>query len=220
VGDDAKQIARIGKDKGRPPCVTTQLRAMASKLKYIIFWRATIMNSSVPRKGQYHTSTEAVSAHGARTMRALGLCVFFVLGGCGGAQSEPFGSAEAATTTAVQSEEHRVWVTVGERRFAITLNDTEAARAFAAMLPLTIAMADLNSNEKHAELPASLPANASRPGTIRNGDLMLYGTNTLVLFYVTFESSYSYTRLGRVDDPAGLAQALGSRDVRVVFSRN
>jgi len=111
-----------------------------------------------------------------------------------------------------------MWMTVGERRFAITLNDNAAARAFAAQLPLTLDMAELNGNEKHAELPRALPAQASRPGTLRHGDLMLYGANTLVVFYRTFDSPYAYTRLGCVDDPAGLAQALGQRGVRVVFS--
>ena len=109
-------------------------------------------------------------------------------------------------------------MTVGERRFAITLTDSPAARAFAAQMPLTLDMAELNGNEKHADLPKALPTNASRPGTIRSGDLMLYGSDTLVVFYLTFDSSYSYTRLGRVDDPAGLAQALGRRSVRIVFS--
>ena len=113
-----------------------------------------------------------------------------------------------------------MWMSVGERRFAITLTDSPAARAFAALLPLTLDMSDLNSNEKHVSLPRALPANASRPGTIRNGDLMLYGTDTLVVFYLTFDSSYSYTRLGRVDDPAGLAQALGPRNVRIRFSKD
>lgn len=113
-----------------------------------------------------------------------------------------------------------MWMTVGEHRFAITLTDNAAARAFAAQLPLTLDMAELNGNEKHAALPKALPTNASRPGTIRNGDLMLYGPDTLVIFYLAFESSYSYTRLGRVDDPAGLAQALGRRGVRVIFSKD
>jgi hypothetical protein len=113
-----------------------------------------------------------------------------------------------------------MWMTVGDRRFAITLTDNAAARAFAAQLPLTLDMSELNGNEKHADLPKPLPANASRPGTIRNGDLMLYGGDTLVVFYLTFQSSYSYNRLGRVDDPSDLAQALGPRGVRVLFSKD
>jgi hypothetical protein len=128
--------------------------------------------------------------------------------------------AANAVPAFVKAEESRMWMTVGERRFAITLTDNEAARAFAAMLPLTLDMPDLNGNEKHVTLPKALPANPSRPGTIRNGDLMLYGSDTLVVFYLTFNSSYSYTRLGRVDDPAALARALGPRTARVVFSKD
>ncbi len=111
-----------------------------------------------------------------------------------------------------------MWMTVGEHRFAIALADTTAADAFKALLPLTLDMSELNGNEKHARVPQELPANASRPGTIRNGDLMLYGPDTLVLFYRTFDSSYSYTRIGSVGDPAALAQALGRRGVRVNFT--
>ena len=112
-----------------------------------------------------------------------------------------------------------MWMTVGEHRFAITLADTRAASAFSALLPLTLDMGELNGNEKHVTLPHPLPASASRPGTIRNGDVMLYGTDTLVVFYLTFESSYSYTRIGRVDDPAGLPQALGRQSARITFTR-
>lgn len=130
----------------------------------------------------------------------------------------PIAASVQVAQAAVQPEQTRVWMTVGERRFAITLVDNEAARAFAAMLPLTLDMPDLNGNEKHVELPKALPTNASRPGTIRSGDLMLYGSRTLVLFYLTFDSPYSYTRLGRVDDAAGLAQALGRGSSRITFS--
>lgn len=115
--------------------------------------------------------------------------------------------------------ESRLWMTVGERRMAVTLADTEAARAFAARLPMTLDMTDLNRNEKKFDLPMALPSNASRPGTIRNGDLMLYGSKTVVLFYITFDSPYSYTRLGQVEDPVGLAQALGRGSVKVAFTR-
>lgn len=113
-----------------------------------------------------------------------------------------------------------MWMTVGERRFAITLADNETARAFASRLPLTLDMAELNGSEKHADLAQPLPTNASPPGKIRNGDLMLYGSDTVVVFYLTFNSSYSYTRLGRVDTPLDLAQVLGRGGARVVFSRD
>lgn len=108
-------------------------------------------------------------------------------------------------------------ITIGARHFAITLSDSAASRAFAVQLPLTLRMADLNGNEKHAEIPKALPAKPTRPGTIRAGDLMLYGATTIVLFYKTFDSSYEYTRLGRVDDAEGLVSAIGSGDVRVSF---
>lgn len=113
-----------------------------------------------------------------------------------------------------------MWMTVGEHRFAITLADNAATRAFVTLLPLTVAMNDLNRNEKYATLPQALPAEASKPGTIRNGDLMLYGTDTLVVFYSSFNSTYAYTRLGQVDDTEKLAQALGRRDVQVSFSQH
>ena len=58
-----------------------------------------------------------------------------------------------AGAVSAQPEELRMWMTVGERRFAVTLIDNAAARAFAAQLPLTLAMSELNGNEKHADLP-------------------------------------------------------------------
>lgn len=176
---------------------------------------------SVSRSSQCHTTIENRHARGLWALRGLGLlCSLLGLGACDAAQSGASGSPTVATAAAtVQPEESRMWMTVGERRFAITLADTEAAREFAAILPLTIDMSDLNNNEKHAELPKSLPTNASRPGTIRNGDLMLYGSRTLVVFYLTFNSSYSYTRLGRVDDPADLARVLGRGTAQITFSK-
>jgi hypothetical protein len=154
----------------------------------------------------------------------LGLLGLLALGGCEAGQparsGPPAPVATAAAPPSAIPEETRMWMTVGERRFAITLTDEAAARAFAAQLPLTLDMSELNGNEKHADLPEALPTNAIRPGTIRTGDLMLYGTNTLVVFYATFTSPYSYTRLGRVDDPADLPKALGRRGVRVEFSKD
>lgn len=111
----------------------------------------------------------------------------------------------------------KIKIKVGSQTFTATLLDNNSVNAFKEMLPLTINMVELNSNEKYYDLPNSLPTNSSNPGTIKNGDLMLYGSKTLVLFYKTFSTSYNYTKLGAVDDVNGLATALGSGNVTVTF---
>jgi hypothetical protein len=108
-------------------------------------------------------------------------------------------------------------IKIGNSTFTATLYDNSTVTAFKSRLPMTVTMIELNGNEKYFDLPQSLPTNASNPGTIQNGDLLLYGANTLVLFYKTFSTSYRYTRLGRVDDIAGLVAALGSGSVSVTF---
>lgn len=108
-------------------------------------------------------------------------------------------------------------IKVGSSTFTATLSGNAAAEAFKALLPLTVDMTEMNRNEKYYNLPENLPTSTSRPGTIQNGDLMLWGSNTLVLFYQTFSSSYSYTCIGQIDNPSGLNTALGSGNVTVTF---
>ena len=108
-------------------------------------------------------------------------------------------------------------ITVGGKVFTATLEANDAATAFKGMLPLTIHMTELNGNEKFFDLPDNLPASASKQLTINSGDLMLWGSNTLVLFYKTFSTSYSYTSLGKIEDPNDLSDVLGSGNVMVIF---
>lgn len=91
---------------------------------------------------------------------------------------------------------------------------------FAEMLPLTLDMSELNGNEKYFYLDSDLPAMAEPVGDIRNGDFMLYGANCLVLFYDSFSTGYSYTSLGRVENPEGLSAALGSGGAVITFRKN
>lgn len=46
---------------------------------------------------------------------------------------------------------------------------------------------------------------------------MLYGDNDLVLFYGTFSSPYSYTRLGYIEETVDFAQAVGDGDISVAL---
>ncbi|WP_159456352.1 flavodoxin [Intestinibacillus massiliensis] len=108
-------------------------------------------------------------------------------------------------------------ISVDGKDFTAVLEENALARALAERLPLTVSMGELNGNEKYHYLPESLPTDPERPGTIQAGDLMLYGSDCLVLFYKSFPSSYSYTRLGQITDPAGLAEAVGGGAVEVTF---
>lgn len=111
-----------------------------------------------------------------------------------------------------------ITISVGGQTFSATLLENESARRLTEMLPLTLDMSELNNNEKFFYLDDDLPTDSYQPGQINAGDLMLYGDKCLVLFYQTFSSGYSYTKLGSVDDSAGLAEALGTGSVTVTFS--
>ncbi|MEX6689828.1 cyclophilin-like fold protein [Danxiaibacter flavus] len=113
---------------------------------------------------------------------------------------------------------HKMKVTIGSQTFTALLSDNPASAALIAALPLTLVMTELNGNEKYAKLPNALPAAPANPSTIQAGDLMLWGNNTLVLFYKSFSTSYSYTRIGRIDDVRGLFPAVGSKEITVTFS--
>ena len=115
-------------------------------------------------------------------------------------------------------QERPVWMTVGAARFDVILEDNPTAAAFAHLLPATFEMTELNGNEKLVRLPHDLPSKPILPGTIRAGDVLLYGDNTVVVFYETFQSSYRYTRIGRIPNPDGLAKALGRGNPRVSFA--
>lgn len=116
-----------------------------------------------------------------------------------------------------QYMEIKVSTKIGSAYFTATLQDNDAAKAFMSLLPFTAAMNEHAGNEKYYNLPESLPVDSFRPGTIRTGDLMLWGDDCIVLFYRTFSSPHSYTRIGTIDDPSHLAEAVGEGNITVIF---
>jgi hypothetical protein len=84
--------------------------------------------------------------------------------------------------------------------YTLNLADNATARALAKLFPTFLNFNELNGNEIYAELPESLPVNANVSGDIKTGDVMLYGGNTIVIFYKDFTTEYSYTRLGRIEN--------------------
>lgn len=124
----------------------------------------------------------------------------------------PTGSPEPAG-------DRRLEIAVGGRVFTAELEDNAAADALISLLPAAFDMQELNGNEKYRRIPDfQFPVDPSVPDEIRTGDLYLYQDNCIVLFYETFATSYQYTPLGRILDPEGLAEAVGSGDVTVEMS--
>jgi len=116
-----------------------------------------------------------------------------------------------------QEDKMKIKVTIGNQVFTATMEDNPTAQAFASLLPLTLDMRDLHGNEKFFDLPNKLPTKDKNPGRIQMGDLMIWSSRTVVLFYESFPTSYSYTKIGRVDDVSGLSAAVGSGNVKVTF---
>lgn len=97
----------------------------------------------------------------------------------------------------------------GGAEFRVDTEDNPTAEALLRRLPLRVRLVELNGNEKYCDIGDPLPSRPERVGRIREGDVMLYGDDCLVFFYRDFGTPYSYTRVGRVEDPRGLEHADG-----------
>ena len=109
------------------------------------------------------------------------------------------------------------WLSVGQSTYSATLYENETVKSLVELLPLEVNMQDLNGNEKYFYLSQSLPCNAQTVSQIRAGDLMLFGSDCLVLFYKDFTTTYRYTKIGKLETVDGLEEALGDGAVRISF---
>lgn len=120
--------------------------------------------------------------------------------------------------TVLEETEMKLNVEVNGTTFTATLEDNAAVDAFVEMMreaPVVIEMNDYSGFEKVGPLGTSLPASNSQT-TTQAGDIVLYNSNQIVIFYGS--NSWSYTKLGKIDDLTGWEEALGSGDVTVTFS--
>ena len=91
--------------------------------------------------------------------------------------------------------------------------DTEAAAELRQQLPLARTFTELHGNEKYYKLPKHLTAADEDVREIHKGDVMLFDGQYVVVFYQDFQTTYRYTRLGRVEAANDLDAALGAGDV-------
>ncbi|MCR5207491.1 MAG: hypothetical protein K6C14_03335 [Eubacterium sp.] len=126
------------------------------------------------------------------------------------------------TSEATQSEtkvnEMKVKVSINGKTFSATLADNAAAKELYEIIKsegLTVELSDYSGFEKVGRLGHTLSAN-DKQTTTHAGDLVLYQSNQLVMFYGS--NSWSYTRLGSIDDLSGWEEALGSGNITAEFS--
>ena len=116
-----------------------------------------------------------------------------------------------------QNEEIKINLIVNNKTYSATLENNETTRELTTMFPMTLNMSEMNSNEKYNYLDTALTTNSSRPNRINAGDIKLYGNDCLVVFYKSFNTVYSYTDLGRVDNVNDFVSELGSGSVTITF---
>ena len=134
-------------------------------------------------------------------------------------QSEALTKEETEEVTDKEAES-KMKITVNGKEFYIIKENNETAQALSQALPLSLEMNELHGNEKYYYLDFTLPENAENVKKVNKGDVMLFGDSCLVIFYKSFNTSYSYTRIGKIENADGLEEALGGGNVKIEFFIN
>ena len=113
--------------------------------------------------------------------------------------------------------EEQYYIKIKDKEYQIELESSETANQIKSKLPFTISMKNLNGNEVYYYFDESFKTNQQSVGTINKGDIYLYQDNCLVLFYKTFTTPYTYTKIGKVINPEGLDTLIGSGNVEVMW---
>lgn len=113
----------------------------------------------------------------------------------------------------------RIKLNISQQEYTAILEDNPASRQLMVKFPMTLELEELNGNEKYYQFAESFPADDEEIGQIHAGDIMLFAGQYVVIFYKDFPSQYRYTRLGHIESPKGLAEALGQSKAVVSFQK-
>lgn len=125
--------------------------------------------------------------------------------------------SESEEETGEQAE-MKMNVQIGDYNFTATLENNTAVEELLDMMKegsVTIQMDDYSGFEKVGSLGRSLTTD-NHQTTTSAGDIVLYNGNNIVMFYGS--NSWSYTRIGKIDDLTDWKKALGSGSITAIFS--
>lgn len=117
-------------------------------------------------------------------------------------------------------DSNQIKISLGDAEFTVTLENNESAQALKEMLTngaITLSCSNYGGFEKVCRLGVTLPSNDTQI-TTTVGDVMLYSSNQIVIFYAS--NSWAYTRLGRVDEEYidRLEEILSGNDTEITLS--
>ena len=110
-----------------------------------------------------------------------------------------FLNIESENTTEI-NKVNKIDIIINNKNYELNLEDNNTTKELLKLLPLKMKMDDLNNNEKYVYLDKSLPTDRYNPKNIKKGDVMLFGNNCLVIFYKSFKTNYTYTKIGHIDN--------------------
>lgn len=136
----------------------------------------------------------------------------------GGARNEE----DAGTETADKEEEEKMTMkmTIGDTEVNVSWENNDSVRALMDLCrekPLAVEMSMYGGFEQVGSLGRRLPSNDTYT-TTSSGDIVLYSSNQIVVFYGS--NSWEYTRLGHItdQDQAGMRDLLSGGDVTITIS--
>ncbi len=134
----------------------------------------------------------------------------------GGSQEEE----SAAEETTDNAEEETMKMTIGGTKVNVAWENNDSVRALMDLCrekPLTVEMSMYGGFEQVGSLGRRLPSNDTYT-TTASGDIVLYSSNQIVVFYGS--NSWEYTRLGHITDKdqAGMSGLLSGGDVTITIS--
>ena len=145
----------------------------------------------------------------------LVIIIVFILTGCSLKTNSINKSNENKIKDKSNKEMDSVKVIIDNKEYKMNLEDNETTKSFIKILPKTWKMNELNGNEKYVYLSSPLPASPNVPKIIEKGDVMLFGDDCIVIFYESFKTNYSYTKIGNIEN----LPDLGNSSIEVGFTK-
>ena len=114
----------------------------------------------------------------------------------------------------VEIEENVMKININNEEYVINVENETLMEELFNSLPEKFTMTELNGNEKYYYLNSNMKnANSEAVGQVQKGDVMLFGSDCLVIFYDSFETEFRYTILGHLCDKEYLGK--GNVDVSI-----